>query len=286
MQDLSPDKARTAAVFSAAADHFDAPPLAFWARIGARTVDRIQLVPGQRVLDVCCGTGASALPAAQAVGPAGSVLGVDLAEPLLARGREKARALGLANVELRCADVEALEEPEGSFDAVVCVFGIFFFPDMEAAARRLWRWVKPGGVLAITTWGHDVMAPGDGIFWQAVGARRPELVKTSRPWDRIATPTTLGDFLVGAGVAEPTPTIEAETSAQKLEAPEDLWTIALGSGYRGTIDQLDEASREAVRQETVGALRAQGVQTAQTNVMYALARKGREVLPEASRENG
>ncbi len=68
---LDPLKARTEATYSAAADHFDDPPLAFWSRIGERTIERASLQPGHRVLDVCSGTGASALPAAEAVGPTG-----------------------------------------------------------------------------------------------------------------------------------------------------------------------------------------------------------------------
>ncbi|AKT40330.1 class I SAM-dependent methyltransferase [Chondromyces crocatus] len=274
MQTLHPIKAQMAAIFSAAADHFDAPPLAFWARIGENTVDRLALTEGQRVLDVCCGSGASALPAAQKVGASGSVLAVDLAEPLLQLGRAKADAAGLSNVEFRCADVEALDVPGGHFDAVVCVFGIFFFPDMEETVRRLWRWVKPSGTLAITTWGPDVMAPGDGLFWEVIGARRPELVKKVKPWARIETPETLRAMLAGVGVEASS--VEAETSAQPLRTAEDWWTIALGSGYRGTLDQLDAATREAVREDLHAALEAQGVRAAQTNVVYAIARKPAE----------
>lgn len=57
--------------YDAAADDFDAEPLAFWDRYGRRTIERLRLEPGANVLDVCCGTGASALPAARAVGPQG-----------------------------------------------------------------------------------------------------------------------------------------------------------------------------------------------------------------------
>src|SRR5215813_9304948 len=76
---LKQAKAKAAATYDAAADHFDDEPLRFWERIGRSTVARLGLPAGANVLDVGCGTGASALPAAQAVGPGGSVLGVDLA---------------------------------------------------------------------------------------------------------------------------------------------------------------------------------------------------------------
>ena len=88
-------KAVTASTYRATADHFDDAALSFWDRVGCATVDRLDLRPGERVFDACCGTGASALPAAQRVGEEGLVIGVDLSESALALAREKARALGI-----------------------------------------------------------------------------------------------------------------------------------------------------------------------------------------------
>ena len=88
-------KLRAASAYNAAADFFDAPALSFWNRIGLRTVERMALAPGACVLDACCGSGASAIPAAQAVGAGGRLLGVDLAENLLRLARMKALKLGL-----------------------------------------------------------------------------------------------------------------------------------------------------------------------------------------------
>jgi ubiquinone/menaquinone biosynthesis C-methylase UbiE len=82
--------AKAAATYNAAADSYDDAPNSFWARFGRNTVDRLDLQSGQRVLDVCCGSGASALPAAEKVGPRGFVLGVDLSEKLLELARTKA----------------------------------------------------------------------------------------------------------------------------------------------------------------------------------------------------
>jgi ubiquinone/menaquinone biosynthesis C-methylase UbiE len=132
---LQQAKAKAAATYDAASDHFDDEPLHFWERIGKRTVDRLALVPGAKVLDVGCGTGSSALPAAQAVGPNGFVVGVDLSARLLDRARIKAMARGLSNVEFRLADMTSLGYPGGSFDVVVSVFSIFFVPDMVALVR-------------------------------------------------------------------------------------------------------------------------------------------------------
>ena len=146
---LDEAKARAAATYNAASDHYDDEANAFWERFGRRTVDRLRLQPGAHVLDVCCGSGASALPAAAAVGTAGSVLGVDLAENMLALARSKASKRGLTNVEFRVGDMLAPPIGDRQLDAVVCVFGVFFVPDVPAAVRSLWHAVRPGGQLAI-----------------------------------------------------------------------------------------------------------------------------------------
>ena len=128
---LAAAKLKAETAYNAAADYFDAEPLGFWARSGRRTVERLRLRDGAHVLDVCCGTGASALPAAQAVGPEGHVIAVDLAGELLKLGQAKAQAAELQCVEFRRGDMTGLGFPDRHFDAVVCVFGIFFVPDME-----------------------------------------------------------------------------------------------------------------------------------------------------------
>lgn len=174
---------RIAATYSAAADHFDALP--FWERFGRATVERLGLRPGARVLDLCCGTGASALPAAARVGPAGSVLGIDITEALLAQARAKAGLEGLANVTFRNAPVERLAFPPASFDAVLSVFGLFFVQDMAGLLARAWEWLAPGGVLAITTWGEEVLSPGEALFREAVLAEDPSLETPEAFWPVI-----------------------------------------------------------------------------------------------------
>jgi ubiquinone/menaquinone biosynthesis C-methylase UbiE len=156
-------KAKAAATYDAAADHFDDEPLTFWDRIGRRTVERLALSPGAQVLDVGCGTGASALPAAQAIGPSGRV---DLSARLLERARAKVAARGLTNVEFRIGDMTSSGYPDQSFDAVISVFSVFFVPDMEGLVRELWRMVRRGGKLAVTAWGSRIFEPAYSR-WQA-----------------------------------------------------------------------------------------------------------------------
>ncbi|MDJ0944672.1 MAG: methyltransferase domain-containing protein [Kiloniellales bacterium] len=268
---LDAAKARAAATYNAAADHFDEPPLAFWDRIGDRTVERLAPALGDRVLDVGCGAGASALPAARAVGPEGRVIGVDLAEALLERARIKAARLGLGNAEFRYGDMTDLGFPDASFDAVVCVFALFFAPDMEAQIARLWRLVRPGGRLAVTTWGTEAFEPGSRTFWDAVRFFRPDLVNDFRPWTRITEPEAVTRLFLEGGAAAPE--VTAEAGVQPLSKVEDWWTIALGSGFRATIDLLSAEEARKVREANLARLRLEGVAGIETGAVYAVARK-------------
>ena len=159
---------RAAFTYNAAADCFDASPLSFWDYFGRRTIELALLPIGSRVLDVCCGTGASALPAAEAVGPKGHVIGVDLAKQLLELARTKAIQRNLGNIEFEVGDMLSMRFPVASFDAVVCVFGIFFVPDMARAVSELWSRVRPGGKLAVTTWGPNFCQPATDAFWCSI----------------------------------------------------------------------------------------------------------------------
>jgi ubiquinone/menaquinone biosynthesis C-methylase UbiE len=264
-------QARAAFAYNAAADFYDASPLGFWEYFGRRTIDLGSLPIGSRVLDVCCGTGASALSAAEAIGPTGKVIGVDLAEELLALARTKAIHRCLANTEFEIGDMLSLRFPTETFDAVVCVFGIFFVPDMAMAVRGLWRCVRAGGQLAVTTWGPNLFEPGNGAFWRSIKDVRPDLYKGFNPWDRIDNPASLRKIVEEAGVASPK--IIVENRLHRIKSAEDWWTIVLGSGYRGTIEQLTLAERRKVKEANLAFLRDKKISAIETNVLYALATK-------------
>jgi len=264
---------RAARTYAAAADHYSLPALSFWDRFGSATVARLPLAPGHRVLDLCCGAGASALPAARAVGPGGRVLGVDLAVPLLDLARARAAGEGLANVEFRHGDATRTQLPDGGFDAVVCVFGVFFVRDMTAFAAEMWRLVRPGGVLAVTTWGPGLFEPANGRFWQTVGAVEPSLYKAFNPWDEITTTEALAELLARAGAGQPA--VTAVPGQHQLAHPDQFWDIVLGTGYRGTVDALSQEQRDRVRERLLAGLREAGVTTLRTDVVFGIAERPR-----------
>jgi SAM-dependent methyltransferase len=247
---------RAARTYSAAADHYRRPALGFWDRFGAG-------------LDLCCGTGASALPAARAVGPEGHVLGIDIAAPMLELARARAAEEGLANIEFRVGDATRTGLPDGGFDAVVCVFGVFFAPDMAAFMREMWRLTGPGGVLAVTTWGPELWEPANSLFWHRVGEVEPALYKAFNPWDEITTPALLAGLFSRAGV--PDPAVEAAAGQHRLDHPDRFWDVVLGSGYRATVDALGPEQRDRVRESLLADLRSRQITWLRTDVVFGTA---------------
>jgi len=262
---------RAARTYGAAADHYRSAALSFWDRYGAATVARLGLAAGDTVLDLCCGAGASAIPAARAVGAAGRVLGIDIAPPMLELARARATDEGLANVEFRLGDATRTGLPDAGFDAVVCVFGVFFLPDMPAFVRRMWRLVRPGGMLAVTTWGPGLFEPANGHFWRCVGEEEPALFKAFNPWDEITTPEALTGLFSRAGV--PGPAVVAQEGRHHLDHPDQFWDVVLGTGYRATADALGPGSRDRVRARLLAELRAADVTTLRTDVVFGTARR-------------
>jgi SAM-dependent methyltransferase len=107
--------------------------------------------PGERVLEIGCGTGAFTVPLAETVGSDGTVLGADISEAMLAGARK--RLAGLLNVSLVEADAQAHAFTSGHFDLIASRFGVMFFADPAAAFANLWPALRPGGRLCFACWG-------------------------------------------------------------------------------------------------------------------------------------
>jgi ubiquinone/menaquinone biosynthesis C-methylase UbiE len=266
-----PSTLKAEATYNAAADHFDDGPLAFWGRYGRRTVENLSLLPGSSVLDVGCGSGASAIPAALQVGPSGRVVGIDLAERLLDIARAKSATHKLENIQFARADMEVLDYLDETFDAVICVFAIFFVPDMVKQVRELWRMIRPRGKLAITTWGPRMFEPGSQAWWSAVKAVRPDLFTGVNPWERVMTPAAVHKLLSDSGIEGAS--VRAESGQQQLPSAEDWWTVVLGSGYRWTVEQMNSQEVARVKAANLKTLRDSGIEFIETNVVYAVAQK-------------
>jgi SAM-dependent methyltransferase len=255
-----------AAYAAAALDYHDAAP-DFWGFAGPLTTERARLRPGESVLDVACGTGAATIPAATAVGPSGRVLGVDYAEPMLAVARRAAAEAGHDRVELRVADMTALDTGGERFDAVLCALGLFFAPDMAALARDMRALVRPGGRLVVTVLGPRFLQPMLEVFREHVGAERPD-VEVRPPWTRTDAPGALEAVLreAGAGALE----VHRERRPGRLAAPEDWWRCVMGSGLRAYVEEIGPEAAERVRRADLAHIRAHGVREVRVEAVCAV----------------
>jgi ubiquinone/menaquinone biosynthesis C-methylase UbiE len=124
-----------------------------------RMMELAQIAPGKRVLDVATGIGEPAMTVARRVQPGGSVVAIDQAPQMLAVARDRMWAAGIHNVEFIEGDAETVALPPDFFDAVVCRWGLVFFPDLVGTLARLRTSLVPGGRLAAAIWGPPEHVP-------------------------------------------------------------------------------------------------------------------------------
>ena len=145
-----------------------------WGPLGDATIERAAVLPGERVLDVGCGCGATALQLTERVGPAGSVIGIDVSGPMLTRAKERAEVLGIANVRFVNADASTFTSDD-AFNLVFSRAGIMFFSDPIGAFSNLRRVLRPGGRLAFVCFRDQGLNPWWTVPLAAVAPiARPE----------------------------------------------------------------------------------------------------------------
>jgi len=136
-------------------------------KVAEDLAEALEIVPGERVLDVACGSGNGAIAAARRSW--GGVVGADYVPALLERGRERAAAERL-EIEFVEADAEALPFGDGEFDVTMSIFGAMFAPDHERCAAELLRVTKPGGRIGMANWVPD---SGIGTMFMTVAKHVP-----------------------------------------------------------------------------------------------------------------
>ena len=171
------------------------------APVGEALLARAAFRPGERVIDIGCGGGATSLAIARAVAPTGMVLGVDLSAGLVGESARRAAAAGLGNARFHCADA-ATVNPEGApFDRLCSRFGSMFFADPVSAFTHLRRLVRPGGRIDLAVWA----APKDNPWMQRGMAVAREHLDLPMPVPRAPGPFAfaetayLAEILAAAG---------------------------------------------------------------------------------------
>lgn len=231
-------KAQTRAVFDRIVPDYDAGGPGCFATFGRRLVAEVGVLAGQRVLDVATGRGAVLLPAAEAVGPTGSVTGLDLSEGMVRATREEAARRGVA-AEVLVGDAEALDFPDATFDLVLCGFGLMFLPQVALALAEFRRVLRPGGRLGVSTW---QLTQADDLG--AVLAQQG-LLDVNQEVMRFSVADELQRALAAADFTAVR--VRPDTVAFRYDDLAAYWQNARGTGIRRWLDRLDDAQHEQVR---------------------------------------
>ena len=236
--------------FSAGWRKWDAELLGWHAPFGDAVIHEAWLRADSAVLDVAAGTGEPGLTAAALV-PRGSVTLLDLSEGMLRVASEKAAARGLANVQTAVGDAAALPFDDGSFDAVLCRFGLMFFPRMTAAVSEMARVAKPGTRISAAVWGRAAENPWASLVLGTI-ARHTELqlpLPGAPGLFRCAAQGFMARIFRDAGLVDVS---EQKVSTDLVQAsPELYWefmtdiatTVAVG------LARADRESRELIRSD-------------------------------------
>jgi len=223
-------------------------------------LERSAVALDESVLEIGCGTGATTIPLAEAVGPRGRVVGVDISEPMLARARQRLAESGLGNISLVQADAQVHRLEAGRFDLIVSRFGVMFFADPVAAFSNLSPAARPGGRLCFVCWGpleenRHWMIPYE-VALRHLGAPAPTPPHAPGPL-AFSDRDYVRSILERAGFADvvidrKTPDIIGSTPAEEAE-----YACVMGPPAR-LIDEKkpDQPVRATIRQEMADAFAA------------------------------
>ena len=216
-----------------------------------RMVAAAEVGPGQRVLDVGCGMGDPTLQVAVLVGPHGRVLGIDVAEGMIATARERAAALGLGHAEFRTADVMTMDLPAESFDVVLGRWSLIYVADPPAALARLRGALVPGGRIALSAW-----APPEANPWITVPMAALARVRPLPPPDpaipgafHLSADGALAKALVGAGFQAVGQ--ERVVLSWFAHDAEEFWAVTgyTAGPFASRLSELSAAERAQVKRE-------------------------------------
>ncbi|HUL65292.1 MAG TPA: methyltransferase domain-containing protein [Burkholderiaceae bacterium] len=214
-----------------------------WATIVAEAAE---IRPGERVLDVACGTGILARMALERTGPRGAVAGLDVSRAMLAIARDLA-----PDIAWQRDSAEAMPFPDQSFDAVVSQFGLMFFPDRVRALREMLRVLVPRGRLIVAVWDALACSPGFGTFVDVVERHAGTQVA-----DALRAPFALADRAELAALFHEAGAISVAVSTERCIvrypsirtlADDYLRTWRLATGSSPTDEQIDRIADDAER---------------------------------------
>jgi SAM-dependent methyltransferase len=216
------------------------------------------LASGQAVLDVATGPGEPALHVAGVVGARGRVVGVDVVPAMIAAARREQARRGLAHASFQVASAEELPLEDASFDAILCRFGVMFFPAPLEGLREMRRVLRPGGRLALAAWGRAGENPFHAVLAEILErvAPSPPPAPDAPEAFRFAEPGKLLALARAAGLAR----ARERRLDFSIAAPLTLdafWTVRteMSDTLRRKLAALAPAQVDGIRRDFLAAAR-------------------------------
>ena len=220
-------------------------------RSGDALIERIGVTPGSDVLDLGCGDGTTAVPAARR---GAEVLGVDIARNLVEAGTLRAKEEGLNNLRFQCGDASSLDEVgDDRFDLVVSVFGAMFAPRPLDVAKEMVRVTKPGGRIVMGNW-----IPGDPTLVAQI--LRISSAYSPPPPEGFISPMTWGvvddvvERFVGAGLDAGTVDCKPDTFVFEADVPPTEYLSWFRDFYGPTMNAFEAAAQSGRAEALFGEL--------------------------------
>ncbi len=224
---------------------------AFGMPVSEWMIDRLELQPGQELLELAAGPGDTGFLAAELIAPGGTLISSDAAEAMLDVARGRAAAMGIENVRFRRLELEWIDLPTASVDAILCRWGIMLILDPEAAARETRRVLRPGGRIAVAVWDAPDRNPWASIPMRALMkyGHVPPPDPAQPGMFTLSPPGRLSELLEDAGFGEVTvDAVDIARPAPSIAAFIEE-SLEMSGAFRDAMAGLSEAERTAVETE-------------------------------------
>jgi len=253
MTNLSDHKEWVAGVFDRASDSYDLTGPKIFTHFGKGLVAYSEIQSGSKILDAACGSGAVLIPASDAVGKNGSVIGIDISKGMVRRLGKDLEQRGISNAKTRVMDAEDLKFQDVTFDTVLCGFALFFFPDLTCALEEFYRVLKPQGCLAVSTI-ERIKTPWEDSLLEIRKLYQDRLVPVPAMKTRdLNEEKEVAEVLEAVGFVQ----VEHQTDSEQFYFRDEVewWETQWSIFHRAFMERLDPDSLREYKRELLDIVR-------------------------------